>query len=168
MRVEKRVRARIAEVYGIVSQFGGAIALDSRLGAGTRSQIYFPAPDPAEQLQAGSLARQANDSTKRLTISSADDEGSLRAAIAEYLRGASHRVLESQSAHDALELAKCKAGAIDVLLTDVGMPGLRGTELAHEEHELVGLRDEPGGRSGAEGSGVSAEAISFGVFGGTA
>ncbi|MGB2668111.1 MAG: response regulator [Candidatus Acidiferrum sp.] len=47
-----------------------------------------------------------------------------------------HRVPESQSALDALELARCNAGAIDVLLTDGVMPGLRGTELAHEVHEL--------------------------------
>ena len=123
-------------VYGIVNQFGGTITLDSRVGAGTRFQIYFPMPDLAEQMQVGSLARQANDSTKPLTILLADDEPSLRAAIAEYLRGAGHRVLESQSAHDALELARCEAGAIDVLLTDVVMPGLRGTELAHEVQEL--------------------------------
>ncbi|MGB9469363.1 MAG: ATP-binding protein, partial [Candidatus Acidiferrum sp.] len=126
----------LSTVYGIVSQFGGTITLDSHLGAGTRFRIYFPMQDPAEQMQAGSLARQANDSTKRLTILLADDEPSLRAAIAEYLRGAGHRVLESQSAHDALELARCEAGAIDVLLTDVVMPGLRGTELAREVQEL--------------------------------
>jgi two-component system, cell cycle sensor histidine kinase and response regulator CckA len=81
----------LATVYGIVSQFGGTITLDSRLGAGTRFLIYFPMQDPAEQMQVGSLARQADDPTKRLTILLADDEPSPRAAIAEYLRGAGHR-----------------------------------------------------------------------------
>jgi len=45
-------------------------------------------------------------------------------------------VLESQSAHDALELARSHTGPIDVLLTDVVMPGLRGTELAHQVQQL--------------------------------
>lgn len=123
-------------VYGIMSQFGGTITVDSRVDEGTRFQLYFPMQDPAEQMQAGSLEREANDSTKRLTILLADDEPSLRAAIAEYLRGAGHRVLESQSALDALELARCESGTIDVLLTDVVMPGLRGTELANEVKRL--------------------------------
>lgn len=76
---------------------------------------------------------------KGLTILLADDESSLRAAIAEYLRGAGHRVLESQSTHDALELARNEAGTIDVLLTDIVMPGLRGTSLAKE---VLALRPE--------------------------
>jgi two-component system cell cycle sensor histidine kinase/response regulator CckA len=60
----------------------------------------------------------------------------LRAAVAEYLRGTGYRVLESQSAHDAVELARTHSASIDVLLTDVVMPGLRGTELAQQVQEL--------------------------------
>jgi len=71
-----------------------------------------------------------------LTILLADDEESLREAIAEYLRGIGHRVLVSQSAHDALELARSEAGRIDVLVTDVIMPGLRGPNLAKEIQAL--------------------------------
>jgi two-component system, cell cycle sensor histidine kinase and response regulator CckA len=58
----------------------------------------------------------------------------LREAIAEYLRGAGHRVLESHSPGDAQKLAR--QTAIDVLLTDVVMPGIRGTELARQVTEF--------------------------------
>jgi two-component system, cell cycle sensor histidine kinase and response regulator CckA len=117
-------------VYGIVCQFGGHIYVDSRQGEGTRFQIYFPVQNPAMHFQAEPSLAPPRNEADRLTILLADDEPSLRAAIAEYLRGAGHQVLDSQSAHDALELARSHAGSIDVLLTDLVMPGLRGTELA--------------------------------------
>jgi len=86
-------------------------------------------PDPA-------LRPPVNETNQPLTILLADDEPSLRAAVAEYLRGTGYRVLESQSAHDAVELARTHSASIDVLLTDVVMPGLRGTELAQQVQEL--------------------------------
>ena len=66
----------------------------------------------------------------------ADDEPPLREAIAEYLRGVGHKLLESHSPSDALELARAHEREIDVLLTDIVMPGLRGTELARKVQEL--------------------------------
>lgn len=127
----------LSTVYGIVRQFGGHIYVQSQLGQGTCFQLFFPVhyasllpvpsssptDHPAEKLQG-------------LTILLADDEPSLRAAVAEYLRGAGHRVLESLSPHDAVELARVHTGTIDVLLTDIVMPGLRGTELARQVIEF--------------------------------
>ncbi|HTZ47989.1 MAG TPA: PAS domain S-box protein, partial [Verrucomicrobiae bacterium] len=123
-------------VYGIVCQVGGHITVDSKLGEGTRFQLYFPVRNPEDQVQAHLRVRPREEAEKGLTILLADDEGSLREAIAEYLRGAGHRVLESRSAHDALELARSEAGRIDVLVTDVIMPGLRGPHLAKEVQAL--------------------------------
>lgn len=111
--------------------------MDSQEDEGTRFQIYFPVQFPT--IRREDKARTAPllmDAAERLTILLADDEPSLRAAIAEYLRGAGHYVLESQSAYDALELARSESRAIDVLLTDIVMPGLRGTELANRVQEL--------------------------------
>lgn len=123
-------------------------------------------------MQARVRAPPVEEAEKGLTILLADDEPSLRAAIAEYLRGAEQRVLESQSARDALELARKEAGTIDVLLTDVVMPGLRGTNLVKE---VLALRPgiqilcaKSGRNADTTRSGVSTEAISFGVFGRTA
>lgn len=127
----------LSTVYGIVCQFCGHIYVDSQEDEGTRFQIYFPVQFPT--IRREDKARTAPllmDAAERLTILLADDEPSLRAAIAEYLRGAGHYVLESQSAYDALELARSESRAIDVLLTDIVMPGLRGTELANRVQEL--------------------------------
>jgi two-component system, cell cycle sensor histidine kinase and response regulator CckA len=124
-------------VYGIVHQFGGCIRVASQVNEGTRFEIYFPAQSPAEQTEA-QFPRMSlgKGEAQALTILLVDDEPSLRSALAEYLRGAGHHVLEGQSAHDALELARSHEGAIDVLLTDIVMPGLRGTELANEVQKL--------------------------------
>lgn len=119
-------------VYGIVCQFGGHIHVETKQGEGTRFQIYFPAQAPVGEMPVkGQRVLVTSEQQDMLTILLADDEASLRAAIAEYLRGAGHEVLESRSAHDALELARSYSGPIDALVTDVVMPGLRGTELAH-------------------------------------
>jgi len=121
-------------VYGIVCQFGGHIYVDSQPNEGTRFQIYFPTESPAEQIETLRHISSQEAGDKPLTVLLADDEPSLRAAIAEYLRGLGHRVLEAQTAHDALELARSYSAPIDVLLTDVVMPGLRGTDLASQIH----------------------------------
>jgi len=123
-------------VYGVVCQFGGHIYVDSRPAEGTRFRIYFPLQNPSKPLPGPAPRPRVDETQQQLTILLADDEPSLRGAIAEYLRGTGHRVLESQSAHDAVELARSHGGSIDVLLTDVVMPGLRGTELAQQVQEL--------------------------------
>jgi CheY-like chemotaxis protein len=110
--------------------------VDSRLGEGTRFSIYFPVQIPSNSIPELHTRPENNATGRQLSILLADDEPSLRAAIAEYLRGAGHRVWESQSAGDALELARTYRDSIDVLLTDIVMPGLRGTELAHQVEEL--------------------------------
>jgi two-component system, cell cycle sensor histidine kinase and response regulator CckA len=127
-------------VYGIVHQFGGQIQLDSPPGAGTRFRIFFPvaepcstkpapAPTPQEQQQQPQVAPSAPCA---LAILFVDDEVALRSAVAEYLRSSGHQVLESQSALDALELARHHSGPIGILLTDVVMPELRGPALVRQ------------------------------------
>jgi CheY-like chemotaxis protein len=124
-------------VYGIVHQFDGCIQVTSRVNQGTQFEVYFPAQSPAEQIEAQfPRTSLGKGEAQPLTVLLVDDEPSLRSALAEYLRGAGHHVLEAQNAHDALELARSHEGAIDVLLADVVMPGLRGTELANEIHKL--------------------------------
>jgi len=127
----------LSTVYGIVRQFGGQIQLESAPGKGSCFQIYFPVEDGLARTAVPDELPAAEPETRlSLRILLADDEPPLREAIGEYLRGAGHTVLESHSPHDALELARAHSGGIDVLLTDVVMPGLRGTELARKVEEL--------------------------------
>jgi two-component system cell cycle sensor histidine kinase/response regulator CckA len=116
-------------VYGIVHQFEGHILVDSRPGAGTTFQLYFPAHAPAAAAAAAMAPATSAETTPKgrecqLTVLLVDDEPSLR--------GAGHCVLESHSSLEALEAARTHSGRIDVLLTDIVMPGLRGTELARQ------------------------------------
>lgn len=134
--VSKGTGLGLPTVYGIVCQFGGHIHVDSQPGNGTCFQLFSPAQDSlaASPAPPARIAQTA-EARDGLTILLADDEPALRAAIAEYLRSAGHQVLESQNAHDALELARSHHGPVHVLLTDVVMPGLRGTELAQQVAE---------------------------------
>lgn len=120
----------LSTVYGIVSQSGGHIQVHSALGQGTRFEICLPVYDgprngdaPKQEVESAFPAPQA-------TILLADDEPALRQAVAEVLRQSGYTVLEAPSALEALELAASRLDKIDFLLTDIVMPGLRGTELA--------------------------------------
>jgi two-component system, cell cycle sensor histidine kinase and response regulator CckA len=136
----------LSTVYGIVRQFGGQIQLDSQLDAGTRFRIFFPVTQPcsgelapaapSQKQQEQPHVTSAPPDSDQLTILLVDDEVALRLAVAEYLGSAGHQILESQSALDALELARHHSDPIDILLTDVAMPELCGPELARQVREL--------------------------------
>jgi two-component system, cell cycle sensor histidine kinase and response regulator CckA len=128
----------LATVYGIVKQSGGHIRVDSAPGAGTRFEIYFPvvARQEEEVKQASSPAGVSEEPGGGITVLVADDEAALRNTIVEILRSSGYNVLESQTAEDALEIARQNAGKVDILLTDIVMPGLRGPELARRVQNI--------------------------------
>jgi PAS domain S-box-containing protein len=121
----------LATVYGIVKQSHGHIRVESSPGNGTRFQIFFPAIEaPAAVTPPRRPSAIPDESGGEATILVADDESALRHAIVEILRTSGYKVLESDSSMEALEMARDHRGKIDILLTDIVMPGLRGTELA--------------------------------------
>ncbi len=135
----------LATVYGIVKQSQGHIRVVSTPGEGTRFEIYFPAvTPPARPKPSPSLpAAIETDTGVTATILIADDEAALRHAITEILRSNGYKVLEAESSTEALELARQHQGQLEILLTDIVMPGLRGPELArrvakvHPEVQIV-------------------------------
>jgi len=70
------------------------------------------------------------------TVLLAEDQSSIRSALREFLESQGYQVLEAQNGGEALELAERHTGAIDVLVTDVIMPQIRGVELAERVAEL--------------------------------
>jgi PAS domain S-box-containing protein len=129
----------LSTVYGIVHQFEGYIDVESQRGVGTCFQLYFPVCEAAgAQKPRTAIAAEprAMEEAQALTIVLADDETALRLPLAEFLRIAGHHVLDSHDPLDVLEMARRHNGCIDVLLTDIVMPGLRGTELARQVAEL--------------------------------
>lgn len=127
----------LATVYGIVKQGGGYIWVYSEVAQGTVFKIYLPrvsqAAQPAKPEQADA------ESGGRETILLAEDSEPLRSMARDYLESIGYSVLEAASGQDALQRATEFSGTIDLLLTDVVMPGMSGPELAHQ---IASLRPE--------------------------
>jgi len=118
----------LSMVYGIVKQSGGYISVDSEPYLGTRFRILFPAVDEAltevESEQVMSVGGNGE------TILLAEDEDALRESISDYLVQHGYNVLKASNGDDALRVAEGFQGHIHLLLTDVVMPKLEGSELA--------------------------------------
>ena len=120
----------LATVYGIVKQSGGYILVDSDPARGTTFDIFFPrcaaekapTPEPAED----SFRRGVG------TVLLVEDDAGVREVAARALRDGGYRVLAASGAGEAMELAARAPGPVDILVTDVVMPGVNGRALAEE------------------------------------
>ncbi len=119
----------LATVYGIVRQSGGRIGVRSASGEGSRFRVYLPATRDAAEA-APAPPPPASDLRGSATLLLVEDEAAIRKALAPLLRRTGYAVLEAASGADALRVAAEHAGAIDLLLTDVVMPGMTGPTLA--------------------------------------
>jgi two-component system cell cycle sensor histidine kinase/response regulator CckA len=120
----------LATVYGIVKQSGGYIWVYSELGHGTAFKVYLPRVENAAQPVKNDELEGTFGGSE--TILLAEDSASLREMAREYLKSVGYTVLEAATGKDALDQAKSFAGTIQLLLTDVVMPGMSGPELAHQ------------------------------------
>ena len=118
----------LAAAYGTVKQFGGYIEVESQVGRGTTFTIYLPKASQPAQVQGASLPVNAPVGTE--TILLVEDESGVRAFVKIALQRFGYRVVEVGSAEAALILMKTFEGTIDLLLTDVVLPGIGGRELA--------------------------------------
>jgi two-component system cell cycle sensor histidine kinase/response regulator CckA len=126
----------LAAVYGTVKQFGGYIEVESQLGRGTTFTIYLPKASQTAQLPSGTRAVSAGGGHETVLV--VEDESGVRAFVKIALQRFGYRVVEAESAEAALILMKAFEGPIDLLLTDVVLPGMSGRDLATQ----VG-RDRP-------------------------
>ncbi len=120
----------LATVYGIMQQSGGGIEVASVPGNGTTFVLYFPLA--AADAPADSASEPQRDVNPRGegTILLAEDDEAVRAIAREALERAGYHVLAAADGSAALALASAHDGTIDLLLTDVIMPGMNGRELA--------------------------------------
>jgi PAS domain S-box-containing protein len=128
----------LAMVYGTVKQTGGHISVESVPGKGTAFRLYFPrVARSADETAAPDVAREAVRGSE--TILAVEDEAEVRDLLASMLEGLGYRVLAAPDADTALRISREHGGPIDLLLTDVVLPGTSGPALGRI---LSGLRSE--------------------------
>jgi nitrogen-specific signal transduction histidine kinase/ActR/RegA family two-component response regulator len=120
----------LATVFGIVKQSGGSIYLYSEPGHGTTFRIYLPRVDEAPVPAAGEPVEVRPAPSGTETILLVEDEPAVRAFAERVLAEQGYTVLSAADALAALALAAAHAGQIELLVTDVIMPGLQGHQLA--------------------------------------
>ena len=118
----------LAVVHGIVKQSGGMIEVRSEVNVGTTFTLYFPASAEVISPIQSSLRLPAISSGE--TILLVEDEESLRTLASNILQSQGYNVLVARDGANALEIVAGFSGKIDLLATDVVMPGMSGRELA--------------------------------------
>jgi PAS domain S-box-containing protein len=123
----------LATVYGIVKQHRGWIEVQSKVGAGTFFKVFLPIASETGQLSAASPSESEAVRGGRETILIVEDENDLLVLTQEVLQQYQYRVLTASSGVEALQVWDEHNGQIDLLLTDIIMPGgITGDELAAE------------------------------------
>jgi two-component system, cell cycle sensor histidine kinase and response regulator CckA len=118
----------LSTVYGVVKQSGGFIWVYSEVGKGATFKVYLPRVDgPVEEIGHAVPSSQVMRGTE--TILLAEDEQDVREVAREFLESAGYTVLLAANGAEALARAVEYTGAIDLLLTDMVMPGMTGHEL---------------------------------------
>ena len=133
----------LATVYGIVKQSDGWISVDSKPGEGAAFRIFLPvhipvagvAPAPVAAAPKRPVARDLSGAGRILFV---EDEDAVRGVAAKLLRARGYEVIEAASGEEALELAETHAGTIDLMISDVVMPGMQGPDLLKQARGFLG------------------------------
>ncbi|HEY8586780.1 MAG TPA: PAS domain-containing protein [Rhodanobacter sp.] len=128
----------LSMVYGFARQSGGFVELESEPGAGTTVQVCLPrSVEPLDTSPKPNLYPAAGQQTTPRTIVVVDDEAQVRELVVAVLQDLGHNCLEALDGPGALlQLTAAPLREIDLLITDVGLPGLDGRQLAARAREV--------------------------------
>ncbi|NOX90556.1 MAG: PAS domain S-box protein [Calditrichaeota bacterium] len=120
----------LSTVYGIVKQNNGFILVNSKPGKGTTFRLYFPvASDDIEAMDHTTQVRKNNSLIGTETILLVEDEDAVRKFISDLLTEYGYHILSASSPDEGLEIFRQKKNQIDLLISDIIMPGMNGKEL---------------------------------------
>jgi PAS domain S-box-containing protein len=157
----------LSTVYGIVKQSGGYIWIESQEGQGTTFRIYLP-PTTALPVDREPAQFEHGALRKPITILLAEDEDEVRGLLQDLLQSHGHTVLPANGPAEGLAISGAYQGRIDLLLTDVVMPGGTGRDLARDIQmhrpgtKVLYMSGYPEiGAAGAKGPGVLEPGVPF-------
>jgi two-component system cell cycle sensor histidine kinase/response regulator CckA len=129
----------LSTVYGIVKQHDGHITVHSEMGHGTTFKIYFPMVNrEADGINAQKQSKLMRGTETVLVV---DDEPSIRKLLIQTMQPLGYKLLDAPSGEDALKVSDEYPGVIDLLVTDVVMPGMNGMQLAETlQHRRPDMR----------------------------
>jgi two-component system cell cycle sensor histidine kinase/response regulator CckA len=119
----------LSTVYGIIKQSGGYVLVQSEPGQGTTFRIYLPRVEDALE-PVGTLGTSSSQNGGSETVLLVEDEESVRQLVRETLESKGYKVLEADNGEAALRIVSNYSDKIDMLITDVVMPGMSGRELS--------------------------------------
>jgi two-component system cell cycle sensor histidine kinase/response regulator CckA len=120
----------LSTVYGIVKQTGGYVMVQSEIGRGTTFHIYLPKVEEAAEKHSISAPDTASGGTE--TVLLVEDEESVRELVRDTLTAKGYRVFDADNGEAGIAAAAAHDGKIDLVITDVVMPGIGGRELVKQ------------------------------------
>jgi CheY-like chemotaxis protein len=121
----------LSTVYGIVKDHEGHVAVESAVGTGTTIRIYLPRVEEAIE-ENGKVSAENKRRTGSETILLVEDDNQLRHLIAQLLQSEGYTVLEAENGSQALAISEGGTETIQLLVTDIVMPGMSGCALAEK------------------------------------
>ncbi len=129
----------LSTVYGIVKQTGGFVFVESEVGKGTTFIIMLPRYHGTRETEAAAAAAddKRRDLTGAGTVLLVEDEDAVRLFGSRALRNKGYKVVEAKSGEAALEVLSNYGGTIDLMITDIVMPQMDGTQLIRHVRERM-------------------------------
>jgi CheY-like chemotaxis protein len=126
----------LSQVYGFVRQSGGHVRIYSEVGQGTTIKMYFPRLNAADDEPSESADEPIAEAETSETILVVEDDVDVRTYLAEILRNLNYRVITAHNAQAALTVLLQEDRRVDLLLTDIVMPGINGRELGRRAQTM--------------------------------